>query len=279
MSNDQAPHKLTAALSVAGSDSGGGAGIQADLRAFSFFRVHGTTAITALTAQNPKQVVDVCPLPPDFVRAQLEAVFAEFAVGAVKTGMLYSADIIRSVADTLRAYSRVPLVIDPVMVATSGGRLLRDDAVQELCDRLLPCAEVMTPNQPEAEIMLGTSLNTVADMIRASRELARRFECTAVVKGGHDTGEYATDIVSDGGRTWELVTPRLSAPTTHGTGCSLSAAVAACLARGDEPLTALRKGKAYVYGSLQNCVSVGAETWAMTAPRSLPLDQVTCREI
>jgi hydroxymethylpyrimidine/phosphomethylpyrimidine kinase len=263
------------ALTVAGSDSGGGAGIQADLQAFSYFGVFGTCAITAVTAQNPAAVTDVAPVPPPSVRAQIDAVVAAFAVGAIKTGMLFSAEIIDAVAEALAAHAGIPLVVDPVMVATSGARLLRPDAVESLGRRLLPAASLTTPNLPEAEILLGRDLRDPDGIPSAARDLAREYGVTVLLKGGHTAGGDAVDVLSDGDSLWELRSPRVSAATTHGTGCSLSAAIAACLACGDAPLEAARRAKAYVLGRLRACRRVGPRSWGASAPECLPLGEVS----
>jgi len=265
-------------MTIAGSDSGGGAGIQADLHAFSFFDVFGVTAVTAVTAQNPKQVVAVHPLPPEAVLQQIQAVFAEFRVGAVKTGMLFNGEIVRVVARALARHPDVPVVVDPVMVATSGGRLLLDDAVAALREQLLPRARIVTPNLPEAEALAGAALRTPQEIADAALGLARRCDAVVVIKGGHRADEAAVDVASDGGRVWTLVSPRVPAASTHGTGCSFSAALAACLAAGDDPLLALRKAKAYVYAALRSCVRVGPDVWARQRPANLPLHDIECRE-
>ena len=273
------PPKRPVALSIAGSDSGGGAGIQADLAAFSYFRVFGTTALTAVTAQNPTAVTGICPVDEKTVRAQIEAVFQAFDVGAVKTGMLFSAAIIHTVAACLGSRQHVPVVVDPVMVATSGARLLRDDAVQELVSSLLPLASIITPNLPEAAILCGHALDTDGAICKAAAGLAEQFRAVAVIKGGHAASGEAVDVVSDGRHTWTMAAPRMSSPTTHGTGCSLSAAIAACLA-GNEPVNrALRRAKAYVLGRLRTCVRVGADTYAMAPPERLPTRSVKIREV
>jgi hydroxymethylpyrimidine/phosphomethylpyrimidine kinase len=264
---------------VAGSDSGGGAGIQADLAAFAYFEVFGTTAITAVTAQNPTEVTAIRALSPGIVAAQIEAVFAAFAVGAVKTGMLFDADIIRAAAGALARRSRIPLVVDPVMVATSGARLLRDDAIRCLREELLPLAAVITPNLPEAEILAGRPLDSRERVRDAALALAREFEATVMIKGGHAEGAEAWDIVSDGRRIQELAAPRAAAPGFHGTGCSLSAAAAALLARGEAVPEALRRAKAYVLGRLRRSIRVGPETWGMAPPAMLPLADIRIREI
>lgn len=267
------------ALTIAGSDSGGGAGIQADLAAFSFLGVLGTTAITAVTAQNPHRVTAVSPLPPATVSAQISAVFEAFAVGAMKTGMLFNADIIRAVAGALDEHRQVPSVVDPVMVATSGAKLLEDNAVHTVCDTLLPLATVITPNWAEAEILLGRALTAADTVSGVAAQLARRFGTHVLVKGGHTAGHDAVDALSDGKQTWELSACRQSVQATHGTGCSLSAAIAAGLACGDDMLNAVRKAKAYVTARLKHCRKAGSETWVMTPPTALALDDVVCRQV
>jgi hydroxymethylpyrimidine/phosphomethylpyrimidine kinase len=211
-------------LTIAGSDSGGGAGIQADLKAFAAAGAHGSTAIVALTAQNTLGVTAVHELPPEFVVAQVEAVFSDIGVDAAKTGMLFSRRIVDAVADELEA-QRVPLVVDPVMVSSSGARLLQEDAVEALVDRLFPLATVVTPNLPEAEVLVGEG---------SRRELAERLvelgAAAAIVTGGH--GDDAVDHLYDGSRHVEIPVERLDVAATHGAGCTHSATLAALLARG-----------------------------------------------
>ena len=272
--------KKPVALTIAGSDSGGGAGVQADLRAFGYFGVFGTSVITAVTAQNPRGVRGVHAVDPANVRAQMDAVLEAFEVGGIKTGMLFSAEIIRSVADGLRAQAgagrQIPLVVDPVMVATSGSRLLREDAAAALCRELLPLAMVITPNLPEAEMLCGRPVRSAQDAAAAARELAARFGTAVLLKGGHNPETPGTDLFCDReGVLWCLCSPNLANPVSaHGTGCSLSAAAAACLAQGMVPLEALRYAKAYVYGALQSGVRVGPDTFAMWPPERLPLDEI-----
>jgi hydroxymethylpyrimidine/phosphomethylpyrimidine kinase len=212
-------------LTVAGSDSGGGAGIQADLKAFAAAGCHGMSAIVALTAQNTREVRAVHEVPPEFVRAQLEAVFDDIGADAAKTGMLFSAPIISAVADVLAEHP-IPLVVDPVMVASSGARLLRDDAVAALVERLFPLATVVTPNQPEAEALAGFS--------GPKRDLAARLHelgaGAVIVTGGH--GDEAVDLLFHGEEYLEIPVDRNERPTTHGAGCTHSATLAALLARG-----------------------------------------------
>ena len=215
-------------LTIAGSDSGGGAGIQADLKAFAAAGCHGASAIVALTAQNTVGVTDVLEVPPAFVRSQLEAVFSDIGVDAAKTGMLFSAPIIEAVADYLEAH-RVPLVVDPVMVASSGARLLRDDAVETLVTRLFPLATVVTPNLPEAETLTtGTGLSlSISDLAERIHELGAP---AVIVTGGH--GADAVDHLFDGNAHVEIPVERHDVPATHGAGCTHSATLAALLARG-----------------------------------------------
>jgi hydroxymethylpyrimidine/phosphomethylpyrimidine kinase len=239
--------QLRVALTIAGSDSGGGAGIQADLKTFATLGVHGTSAITCLTAQNPKGVYGIQACSAEIVRRQIEAVFAELRPAAVKTGMLYSAPIIRMVAESLRRLRGVPLVVDPVMVSTSGARLLKPAAVKTLCAQLLPLAAVITPNLDEAEILVGAKLRSVPDLRAAARELHQRFGCAALVKGGHLKGlREAVDIFYDGRQELLLSAPFVRGVSTHGTGCTYSAAIAGYLARGNSLPKAVERAKEYI---------------------------------
>jgi hydroxymethylpyrimidine kinase/phosphomethylpyrimidine kinase len=214
------------ALTIATSDSGGGAGIQADLKAFAAAGVHGTSALVALTAQNTAAVTAVHELPPDFIRAQLDAVWDDIGVDAAKTGMLFSRGIIETVAEWLDGRG-IPLVVDPVMIASSGAQLLQDDAVDVLLRRLFPLATVVTPNLPEAEALTGLAGASRAELARRLVELGAR---AAVVTGGH--GRTAVDHLYDGHEDFELTVERLDVPTTHGAGCTHSATLTALLARG-----------------------------------------------
>lgn len=265
---------------MAGSDSGGGAGIQADLRAFAALDVFGTTALAALTAQNPHGVRDVHPVPPEHLRQQILAVLEAFDVRAAKTGMLFSAAHITVVADAWREHRTIPLVVDPVMVATSGARLLRDDAVGALQERLLPLAMLVTPNLPEAEILCGTALGTSAAVVAAAKALAQRFGCSVLIKGGHDTMDPGSDVLSDGTAVWRFRAPPVADPaTTHGTGCALSAAITAALARGADLHQAIGTGKAYVLGLLRHCVRVGPGVHAMWPTAELPVGEITVESV
>ncbi|WP_241481293.1 bifunctional hydroxymethylpyrimidine kinase/phosphomethylpyrimidine kinase [Methanoculleus sediminis] len=233
--------EMIAACSVAGSDSGGGAGIQADLKTFTALGVFGLTVVTAVTAQNTREVRGTWMLPPDAVRAQMEAVADDFFIGAWKTGMLGNAPIIRTVAEALP--EGAALVIDPVMVSTSGHRLLAEDAVADLVGLLIPRAAVVTPNIPEAEVLAGMRVRTVEDMADAGRRILDLGARAVVVKGGHLAGGAATDLLVDREGEMRLSGERYPYPV-HGSGCCFSAALAACLARGmpvEEGFRAARK--------------------------------------
>jgi len=245
------------ALTIAGSDSGGGAGIQADLKTFSALGVYGSTVITALTAQNTKEVIDVLETPVAMVRAQIDAVMTDIGADAVKTGMLSSAEIIGEVAAGVRRFRIEKLVVDPVMVAKSGDRLLRADAVGAVLELLLPLTFIVTPNIPEAEVLSGRSIASEADMGEAARAIHARGARFVVVKGGHLEGD-AVDIVFDGSNVERFTSPRVNTRNTHGTGCTFSAAITARLAVGRDARDAIADAKAYLYGALLNSYEVGA---------------------
>ena len=234
------------ALTIAGSDSGGGAGIQADLKTFAALGVHGTCAITCVTAQNPAGVRGIQACRAEIVQHQIEAVFEALPPAAVKTGMLYSAPITRAVARLLRRRG-VPVVVDPVMVATSGARLLEPAAIKVLCAELLPLATLVTPNLREAEILTGKKLRSVEDLRSAARLLQKRFGCAALVKGGHLRAlKEAVDIFNDGRQELLLTAPFIRGVRTHGTGCTYSAAIAGYLARGFSLAQAVQRAKDYI---------------------------------
>ena len=240
------PH-LPVALTIAGSDSGGGAGIQADLKTFAALGVHGTTALTCITAQNPSGVLGVQACSPGIVRKQIEAVFAELPPVAIKTGMLYQASIIEVVADWFERRTGPPLVVDPVMIATSGASLLKKSAVRALLGRLLPLAALVTPNLDEASALTGRELRSVEDLRWAARAIRGRLGCAALVKGGHlRGGREAVDIFFDGNDELLLSAPFIKGVHTHGTGCTYSAAVTAFLARGKPLPQAVISAKEYI---------------------------------
>lgn len=251
--------QIPTALTVAGSDSGGGAGIQADLKTFAALGVHGASAITCLTAQNPREVIGIQPCTAAMVRRQMEAVTRELRPTAAKTGMLYSAPLIAAVADFCRERPFKHLVVDPVMVATSGAQLLKPDAVKRLVGRLLPLATLVTPNLFEAELLLGRRLKTVEDLRGAARELHQRFGCAALVKGGHLRGlKEAVDIFFDGREELLLTAPFVRGVSTHGTGCTYSAAVTAGLALGSSLPRAVQAAKEFITQAIaQSQVTAG----------------------
>jgi hydroxymethylpyrimidine/phosphomethylpyrimidine kinase len=253
--------QLPITLTIAGSDSGGGAGVQADLKTFTALGVHGTSAITCVTAQNPRTVTGIQPIRADLVRGQIEAVFAELRPAAVKTGMLFSADLIRVVVEFFMRSSHPPLIVDPVMVATSGAILLKPGAIRLLKERLLPLAALVTPNLDEAEILVGRKLECLADLEAAAREIHRRFGCAALVKGGHLRSlPAATDVFFDGRKMLRLVAPFVQGVSTHGTGCTYSAAITAFLARGDSLPDAVVAAKRYITRAIQGSYRAGRHT-------------------
>jgi hydroxymethylpyrimidine/phosphomethylpyrimidine kinase len=235
------------ALTIAGSDSGGGAGIQADLKTFAALGVYGASVITALTAQNTSGVRGVHLVPPDFVTAQIDAVFDDLAVGAVKIGMVASRDLVEAIASALARWRPGRIVLDPVMVATSGDRLLADDAIDGLRRLLIPTASLITPNLPEAAALLGEPIATSEAAIAAQGRRLLALGCPAVlIKGGHGEGAESTDYLITDAATLPLTAPRVATRNTHGTGCSLSSAVAAGLARGEDLPTAVRSAKIFI---------------------------------
>jgi hydroxymethylpyrimidine/phosphomethylpyrimidine kinase len=250
--------KLPVALTIAGSDSGGGAGIQADLKTFAAFGVHGTSAITAITAQNTIGVTDIHEVPVRVIRAQIDAVVDDIGVQAAKTGMLASAEIIHAVSAAVREHGIEKLVVDPVMVAKGGARLLHNDAIATLYRFLLPLALVVTPNIPEAEVLLGRSLTTLDDRRQAARDLVALGPRIAVVKGGHaESDELAIDVYWDGTDLVELKGRRIDTKNTHGSGCAFSAAIAAGLAKGQQPLEAVHAAKTFIGGAIEHSLEIG----------------------
>lgn len=254
--------ELPVALTIAGSDSGGGAGIQADLKTFAAFGVHGTSAIACLTAQNPGRVIGVESCSPKMLRQQLEAVFEELPPAAVKTGMLFSADNIRVVTkffSTLHSALRTPhLVIDPVMVSTSGAPLLQPAAEKVLKEKLLPLATLVTPNLDEAEILADTRINSPEAMRAAARTIHSRYGCAVLLKGGHlKNSREAIDVFFDGETELLLSAPFVKGVSTHGTGCTYSAAICAALALGHSLPHAVEIGKKFITASITNSCRIG----------------------
>lgn len=248
--------KIPVALTIAGSDSGGGAGIQADLKTFAALGVHGTSAITAITAQNTIGVIGILDLPTSLIRQQIDAVVEDIGVQAAKTGMLSSPEIIETVAVAIEQHGIAQLVVDPVMVAKGGAKLLRDEAVVALRGRLVPLAAVLTPNLPEASVLLGRPIATLDERREAARDLVAMGARAAVVKGGHADGDVI-DVFFDGTRLVELEGTRIATPNTHGSGCAFSAAITAFLARGADPLDAVREAKAFITGAIAGALEIG----------------------
>lgn len=265
------------ALTIAGSDSGGGAGIQADLKTFTALGVFGASAITALTAQNTQGVSGVLPVSPEFVLAQIDAVLTDLPVGAVKTGMLATADVARAVAAVAEAGRLPRLVVDPVMVASSGDRLLEPQAERLYVEVLLPHAAVITPNVQEAEVLLGGAvISSLADQRDAARALGELCPGTVVIKGGHavgDTADDAVDVIWDGATLDELRAPRIPTRNTHGTGCTFAAAVTAALACDLSAREAVATAKTFVTRAV-----AGSASWRLGGGHG-PLDHLRAMSI
>jgi hydroxymethylpyrimidine/phosphomethylpyrimidine kinase len=248
---------MRTALTIAGSDSGGGAGIQADLKTFAAHGVFGTSAITAVTAQNTLGVTAWQAMPADLVTAQIEAVAADFDLRAVKVGMLATAAIVEAVAATIVELDLPDIVVDPVMVATGGDRLLEEDAIEAIKRELMPHTRVLTPNVPEAEALSGMGIASVDDMRSAARRILASGPRVVLVKGGHLRGSESVDVVVTAHDSFELRRPRVESTSTHGTGCTLSSAIAANLALGLELQPALERAREYVDGAIRHAPGLG----------------------
>lgn len=244
------------ALSIAGSDSSGGAGIQADLKTMTCNGVFGMSAITALTAQNTTGVTGIMEVSPEFLAQQIDAVFTDIRPDAVKIGMVSSDDLIHVIAEKLRFYNAQHIVVDPVMVATSGARLINEDAIQALKDELLPLAEVITPNIPEAEVLSGMKITNSEEMIQAADLIRSAYHCAVLVKGGHTINDANDLLYSDAGSVW-FYGKRINNSNTHGTGCTLSSAIAANLAKGYSLKDAVSQAKAYISDCLGAMLNLG----------------------
>lgn len=247
---------MKTALTIAGSDSSGGAGIQADIKTMTANGVFATCAVTALTAQNTTGVTDILESTPHFLAEQLDAVFTDIVPDAVKIGMVSSAELIAVIAEKLRQYGAERVVVDPVMVATSGAKLLRDDAIQALTSQLLPLATVLTPNIPEAEILSGLTITDAAGMEAAARTISQRYGCAVLCKGGHSLNDANDYLYCQGQGRWFLG-QRIENPNTHGTGCTLSSAIAANLAKGYDLDRSVERAKAYISGALAAMLDLG----------------------
>lgn len=256
--------EVPAVLTIAGSDSGGSAGIQADLKTFSALKVFGTSAVTCVTAQSPCEIRNIMTVDPEMVALQIRTVCEALPVSAVKTGMLYSAEMIWTVAEAISACEIPMLVVDPVMSATSGAMLLRADALNQLTETLFPKAVIITPNVPETEILCGRALGSVKDMKDAAVELSGKYKCACVIKGGHlgegscvERDKDVFNVLCNGGVLSVSVSPRLNVPETHGTGCTFSAALTAFLALGERMEDAVTHATDFVARVLLNGVWVG----------------------
>ena len=247
---------MRTALTIAGSDSSGGAGIQADIKTMSAHGIYAMSAVTALTAQNTTGVTDILESTPAFLANQLDAVFTDIFPDAVKIGMVSSADLITVIADKLTKYGARHIVVDPVMVATSGSKLLRDDAIGALTEKLLPLAEVLTPNIPEAEILADMKIESPAAMETAARAISERYGCAVLCKGGHDLNDANDLLYADGKSTW-FAGKRIDNPNTHGTGCTLSSAIASNLAKGYDLDQSVERAKEYISGALAAMLDLG----------------------
>ena len=264
---------MKTALSIAGSDSSGGAGIQADLKTMTMNGVYAMSAVTALTAQNTTGVTSVLNVPADFLAAQIDAIFEDIRPDAVKIGMVSSAELIETIAQRLCVHHAVNIVVDPVMVATSGARLIDPASVSALTEKLLPMARVVTPNIPEAEVLSGMTIKTTQDMEAAAKQMCAKYRCAVLCKGGHRLND-ANDLLCtpDGALTW-FEGKRIDNPNTHGTGCTLSSAIAANLAK-DMPLgEAICCAKEYLSGALADMLDLGHGSGPMNHAYSLSCNQ------
>lgn len=252
------PSRPPIALTIAGSDSGGGAGIQADIKTFAAHGVFGMSVITSITAQNTVGVRGICDLEPDFVRLQMDAVLEDMGADAVKLGMLSSEEIVRAVGEKLREFGVKRLVIDPVMRAKGGDVLLNRGAERALIDELLPLAHILTPNIPEAEALSGSTIGSLEEMRLAAASIKELGPEFVLVKGGHlSAGDEATDVLYDGRDFHELSAERIKTRNTHGTGCTYSASICALLAKGMDTLSAVKKAKWYVTGAIRGSFAIG----------------------
>lgn len=243
----------TRLLTIAGSDSGGGAGIQADLKTFSACGCFGMTAVTAITAQNTLGVTDIHPVPVSSIDAQLRAVLDDIGVDGVKIGMLHSVEVIRCVAAVLKEYGCSKVVLDPVMIATSGDRLIEDDAVEALKEYLFPVVHLITPNIPEAELLAGKRITSDQELEDAARDLADRHDVSVLLKAGHFSGKTIRDILIEKGKPFKpFFSSRLDTRNTHGTGCTLSSAVAAFWGRGSTMAGAVELAEKYLHGAIES---------------------------
>ena len=260
---------MKTALTIAGSDSSGGAGIQADIKTMTANGVYAMSAVTALTAQNTTGVYGILESTPEFLASQLDCIFTDIFPDAVKTGMVSSTGLIQVIADKLKQYQARNIVVDPVMIATSGSRLISEEAVEALKSQLLPLAAVLTPNIPEAEVLSGLTISGPEDMERAAREFGERSGCAVLCTGGHDLNDANDLLWQDGSCKW-FCGRRIHNPNTHGTGCTLSSAIASNLAKGCDLETAVERAKIYLSGALSSMLDLGAGSGPLDHLFSIP---------
>lgn len=254
--------KMKTALTIAGSDSGGGAGIQADIKTMTMNGVFATCAITALTAQNTLGVTGIMDVSAEFLAKELDAVFTDIPPDAVKIGMVSSTSIIETIAEKLIEYKAKNIVLDPVMVATSGAKLISDDAIYALTEKLIPLATLITPNIPEAEVLADMKITSVEDMLSASKIISEKYSCAVLCKGGHSLNDSNDLLYSAGNYKW-FNGKRIDNPNTHGTGCTLSSAIASNLAKGYDLETSIQRAKDYISGALNAMLDLGAGSGPM----------------
>ena len=247
---------MRTALTIAGSDSSGGAGIQADIKTMTVNGVFAMSAVTALTAQNTTGVTGIMEVSPEFLKEQIDCVFTDIRPDAVKIGMVSSAELIRAIAEKLEEYRAENIVVDPVMVATSGAKLISDDAIDTLKECLLPLADILTPNIPEAEVLSGMEVKTEEDMITAARKISGTYRCAVLLKGGHQLNDANDLLCKDGECRW-FYGRRIDNPNTHGTGCTLSSAIASNLAKGFSMEASVERAKNYISGALGAMLDLG----------------------
>ena len=248
--------KMKTALTIAGSDSGGGAGIQADIKTMMANGVYAMSAITALTAQNTTKVADIMEVTPQFLAEQLDCIFTDIRPDAVKTGMVASAELIKTIAEKLAEYQAKNIVVDPVMVSTSGARLISEEAIETLKEKLFPLATVITPNIPEAEVLSEMKISNEEEMIKAAEIISEKYGCAVLCKGGHQINDANDLLFKDGTYTW-YNGKRINNPNTHGTGCTLSSAIAANLAKGFDLDASVKRAKDYISGALAAMLDLG----------------------
>jgi len=254
------PQSPPVALSIAGSDCSAGAGIQADLKTFQHFHVHGLTAVTCVVSETSKIVAAIQTLPIEIIESQISLLLESFPIRAIKTGMLHSAEVIATVAEQVAKHPRIPLVVDPVMIASSGSSLLQADALDAFQQQLFPLAQLLTPNLPEAAALLGREIHDLEGMETAAMELASRYHCAILLKGGHLAGDACVDVLADGGNLTHFTQPRIPLAETHGTGCTLSAAICAALSHGKSLPDAIDSAKTYLSHALRSAYALQTPT-------------------